>query len=742
MKKQSVVTSIIIVMVLFTAVMFFRGSDIGPPKDPMVYDQPGTYSDHSFYKNGEILSSDVTIEDAVFSQTLTISSEITSGDIYLNRLEVAEELIISGASTVYIKGGTYQQITANTENVKIIFLGDAQVDALNTKKAATIVVNEEAYLKALIIEKGAKKSSVTSQSGAIIKTMQIKSPADVILNSPADYIVFGAEATGSTFVNYAKVKKLQVEAKMTLTLAADVDTLTITASGQDSVISLENNAVITNLGLEKPVTINGQGTITNATLPDISYLKGSIIPKNLSISAKPLIADPSGGLMVTTIIARPVDSKSIASLVSRSRSDEWGSAINSRYESDPPATRPPAIPIVEPVPLPPPIPPPVPKPILIQSIRLSDYDLTLIRGESKVITATVLPEDASNKEITWQSSDSKVAVVSEGIITPKGNGTATITAKSVDGSNQAASCKVEVKTNIIAVTTIDKQKAENNNIAKSLDYGSDYSLPDEVVIKAYSDESFSCPVTWTPASADTKKPGQSLYTGSLKLPSGYLNPKDITAKITLTIGAKPVISFTPTLVSQRLYRQGNPAPLSAKASVTEGQTLTYEWFYKLEKSEAMVPISGASSANYSPPIATEPGIVYYYCQVSADQADSVTGLCGIVQTSENPANPPDLSELPVISQQPESQNILATTPSFKLHVEAKVSKGSLSYQWFKSDSPLSVNGLPIEGGTAESILLNRSELAAFNYYYVEVSNQEEAHAKTTGVSQVAKVTSQ
>lgn len=741
MKKQSVVTSIIIVLVLFTAVMFFRGSDIGPPKDPMIYDEPGTYSDHSFYKNGEIRSSDVTIEDAVFSQTLTISSDISSGDIYLNRLEVAEELIINGASTVYINGGTYPQITANAENIKLIFLGDAQVDDLKTKKAATIVVNEESFLNNLLIAKGAKKSSITSQSGAIIKTMQIKSPADVTLNSPSESLIFGPEATGSTFVNYAKVKKIQIEAKMTLTIAADVDTLVITASGEGSVITLENNAVITNLALEKPVTINGQGTITNATLPDISYLKGSIIPKNLSISAKPLITDPNGGLMVTTIIARPVDSKSIASLVSRSRRDEWGSAINSRYESEPPAVTPALTPVVTPAVEPAPIPIPIVKPILVESIRLSHHELTLIRGESKVIIATVLPEDAANKEVIWQSSDPKVALVSKGIITPKGNGTADITARSVDG-NHTASCKVVVKTNITAITSINNQVAKNNSIAESLDYASDYALPDEVIVKAYSDERFSCPVTWTPASVDTKKPGQSVYTGSLKLPSGYLNPQEITAKITLTIGDKPVISLTPTLVSQRIYRQGNPAPLSVDASVTEGKTLTYEWFYKLKESEPMIPISGASSANYSPPLATEPGIVYYYCQVSANQADSVTGLCGIVQTSENPANPPDLSKLPVISQQPASQSIPPTTPSFTLQVEATVSDGSLSYQWFKSNNPLSVNGIPIEGATSKSILVNHSELATFNYYYVEVSNQESGHAKTTRVSQVAKITSQ
>lgn len=740
MKKQSVVTSIIIVLVLFTALMFFRGSEIGPPKDPIIYDEAGTYSDQAFYKNGEIRSSDVTIEDAVFSQTLTISKEIAKGDIYLNRLEVAEELIINGASTIYINGGTYKKITANAENVEVILLGDAQIDDLKAEKASTIVVNDQSFIKNLVIEKGAKKSSITTQSSGIIKAMQIKATTDLILNSPSDSIIFGAESTGSTFVNYAKVKKLQVEAKISLTIAADVDTLIVTASGEATVIKLENNAIINNLALEKPVTVTGDGTIINATVPDISYLKGSIVPKNLSISAKPLIPDPNGGLMVTTIIARPVDSDSIVSLVSRSRSDEWSSAINDHYEA--PAVSPPSPPsdqpLPPPIPTPVPIPTPEPKPILVKSIHLSASELTLVRGESKVISAKVLPEDASNKEIIWKTANPKVAIVSNGIITPKGNGVTTISATTIEG-NHSASCKVTVKTNITAVIRINDEKAQNNGIAKDLDYGSDYSLPDDVVVQGYSDESFTCPVSWTPAKADTKKTGETLYKGSLKLPSNYLNPKNIEAKITLTIGDKPVISADPPLVSQRLYLEGNPAPLSVNATVTEGKSLSYEWFYKVDGSENLVPISSASSANYSPPVSTTPGIIYYYCKVSADQADSVTELCGIIQTGKELANPADLSEVPTINKEPVSQNIPKTQANFKVSVDAEVEKGTLSYQWFKSKSPLSVKGTAIEGGTTASISINSSELSTFNYYYVEITNKEENHSAMTRVSQVATI---
>lgn len=741
MKKESVVTTVIIVLVLFTAIIFFRGCEISPSTDPKIFDEPGTYSDQDFYKNGEILSSEITIEDAVFSETLTISDRISNGNIYLNRCDVSQELIINGSASVYLNSGSYRQVTVNNENVQLILLGDAQIDSLTSKQAMSLVVNENSHIKDLVIEKGAKKSSITSQNKGIIGKMLIKSPTDLILNSPSDFIVFGAESTGSTFINNATVKKLQIESKMKLTIAANIETLVVTASGEGTSINLENNAIINNLGMEKPVTINGKGTVNNATMPDVSYLKGTIVPKNLSISAKPLVSDPNGGLMVTTVIARPLDPNTIDTVISQSRSNDWNSAINTRYEANDQPQKPttnPVIPIPVPTPVPPPLPVPPPAPILVKSIHLSTSDITLLRGDSKVITAVVLPENADNKEVIWKTSDSKVAIVSKGIVTPKGNGLATITATTVDG-NHSANCKVTVKTNITAVSKINNIEAENNSIKETLDYGSEYALPTSLVINGYSDERLDCPVNWTPAFADTKKPGETIYTGSLNLPSGYLNPQNIQAKIILTIGSKPVITFSPVVLSQRIFLETNPAPIQANASVTEDKSLNYEWFYKLDQTENMIPIASARSANYSPPVSRTPGIIYYYCKVSANQADSITQLCGIVETKKEVAEFPELAQLPVISKEPASQNISKTQATFELSTEAQVSKGKLTYQWYKSDNELPVGGSAIENAINKNLNVLTSELLSPTYYYVEITNHQEGYSPAVSVSQSAKI---
>ena len=82
-------------------------------------------------------------------------------------------------------------------------------------------------------------------------------------------------------------------------------------------------------------------------------------------------------------------------------------------------------------------------PVAVSSVKLSQESLTLTVGGSKTITATVLPSDAANKSVTWSSSDTSVATVSNGKITAKKTGKATITVTTVDGK-KTAECVVTV----------------------------------------------------------------------------------------------------------------------------------------------------------------------------------------------------------------------------------------------------------------------------------------------------------
>ena len=60
------------------------------------------------------------------------------------------------------------------------------------------------------------------------------------------------------------------------------------------------------------------------------------------------------------------------------------------------------------------------------------------------LTATVAPDNATNKAVTWTSSNPSVATVENGVVTALARGTAVITATAADGSGASASCTVTV----------------------------------------------------------------------------------------------------------------------------------------------------------------------------------------------------------------------------------------------------------------------------------------------------------
>lgn len=88
-------------------------------------------------------------------------------------------------------------------------------------------------------------------------------------------------------------------------------------------------------------------------------------------------------------------------------------------------------------------------------------------GETALLRATVLPEDADNKNVRWESSNEKVATVENGIVTCKGYGTAEISATTEDGDFTAV-CKVTAERKEILPTSITLDKADvTMNVGKT-----------------------------------------------------------------------------------------------------------------------------------------------------------------------------------------------------------------------------------------------------------------------------------
>lgn len=82
----------------------------------------------------------------------------------------------------------------------------------------------------------------------------------------------------------------------------------------------------------------------------------------------------------------------------------------------------------------------------VTKIRLNQKSISISKGKTYTLRATVTPTNATNRAVTWKSSNKKVVTVtSKGKIKAVGAGKATITATAKDGSRKKATCKITVK---------------------------------------------------------------------------------------------------------------------------------------------------------------------------------------------------------------------------------------------------------------------------------------------------------
>ncbi len=81
--------------------------------------------------------------------------------------------------------------------------------------------------------------------------------------------------------------------------------------------------------------------------------------------------------------------------------------------------------------------------VAVESVSLNIPSASLKVGQSVILLANVLPEGASNKSVSWSTSDDSVATVANGYVVAVGVGSATITATTADGGLKAT-CSVTV----------------------------------------------------------------------------------------------------------------------------------------------------------------------------------------------------------------------------------------------------------------------------------------------------------
>lgn len=105
--------------------------------------------------------------------------------------------------------------------------------------------------------------------------------------------------------------------------------------------------------------------------------------------------------------------------------------------------------------------------IHVESIMLQETTISLNIGGTTTLVPTILPDDATDKTVIWNSSNEAIATVENGVVTAISEGDAIVTVTSFDG-NHSAQCEVLVRQEIIPVENIEiNQSALELNIGDS-----------------------------------------------------------------------------------------------------------------------------------------------------------------------------------------------------------------------------------------------------------------------------------
>jgi uncharacterized protein YjdB len=218
----------------------------------------------------------------------------------------------------------------------------------------------------------------------------------------------------------------------------------------------------------------------------------------------------------------------------------------------------------------------------VDSISLDKQNLNLNVNDTQQFTASINPDNATDKGVTWESSDPTVAAVDEnGKVTAVKVGTATITASSIDNTKgfhnytpQSASCKITVKSNgdnpyPISVTGISLDKT-----SASVTEGDALQLTAAVTPK----DATNTKVDWsssdtTIAAVDGSGKITAVKAGTAVITAVSEDNKDAKAQCTVTVTENntPKLLQITNLTAGSSFKLGDDAKVSVKAENNSGK---------------------------------------------------------------------------------------------------------------------------------------------------------------------------
>lgn len=382
------------------------------------------YDDYTITKDGKtvrngkyddvtIKADDVTLDGTVIYGDLTIHKDVKNGTVTLEDVTVKGDVYVYGGgddSVIFdgcdIRGDIIADKTVTSEPVNLKFKDSTDVDGKIRVRNNTII------------------ESTYKLDGIVLDDRD----ADLELK------------TDTAYVEFAKKGELTVN-------NCTVDTVTVGSSADDSVIIMKNGAVIKNLNAKEDVSVKGTGTIekisgsgdvtkengitvgvavtgvkldkteANVTVDGQITLKATVSPDNAGNKEVEWSSSDS------TIAS--VDNNGVVT------GHKAGTATITVKTKDGGKTATCKVTVTD-------------KVVAVTEVKLDKTTAEMKVGDTLTLTATVTPDNATNKKVTWKSDKTDIADVdANGKVTAKAKGTATITVTTEDGG-KTAKCVVTV----------------------------------------------------------------------------------------------------------------------------------------------------------------------------------------------------------------------------------------------------------------------------------------------------------
>lgn len=309
---------------------------------------------------------------------------------------------------VYDKAGTYGPEDGLEIIDRDVVLKASGVVLQNLHIKGSLTISEEVgkgevALNNIIVDgdtfvRGGGKNSIHIDGGSFSRIIVQETSSGqvriVAINTEGLEVVISENATGESIILEGEFESVQIEAdNVEIQTQGDtvIDEMIVAPQAQGSEITLDANTKVDKMVLESGTNIKGQGTIKDVDVKadNVTYEKA---PEKQTVDSS---------VTIQPVVTTP-----------KSSSGGGGSGGGSRT-------------------------------IDVSDISISQESMMLTVGDTGSITATVSPDNATNKSITWSSSDTSIATVDSGEVRAASAGLATITATTDDGGKTAV-CSVRV----------------------------------------------------------------------------------------------------------------------------------------------------------------------------------------------------------------------------------------------------------------------------------------------------------